>query len=153
MKSYYARLTDDGMMLVIWTKEDDEAGRTSPKLDTPPPSNVMGWKEKSTGEITAVQAPSIDSGLTPKITQPDVQANATSRSLSQRPNSVHAADTKTPNVRHRSSTHPRYVDVEKRLIAPWHQSLRHEKSRGGTLFSNSNKGTRKKVGYTAETRH
>jgi hypothetical protein len=153
MKSYYARLTDDGMMLVIWTKDDDEAGRTSPKLDTPPLSSVMGWNEKSTGEITAVQAPSIDSGLTPKITQPDVQANATSRSLSQRPNSVHAADTKTPNVRHRSSTHPRYVDVEKRLIAPWHQSLRHEKSRGGTLFSNSNKGTRKKVGYTAETRH
>ena len=153
VKTYYARLTDDGMMLVIWTKEDDEAGRTSPKLDTPPLSSVMGRNEKSTGEITAGQAPSIDSGLTPKITHPDVQANATSRSPSQRPNSVHAAHTKTPNVRHRSSTHPRYVDVEKRLIAPWHQSLRHEKPRGGTLFSNSNKGGRKKVGYTAETRH
>ena len=135
VKTYYARLTDDGMMLVIWTKEDDEAGRTSPKLDTPPLSSVTGWNEKSTGEITAVQAPSIDSGLTPKITHPDVQANATSRSPSQRP-----------------STHPRYVDVKKRLIALWHQSLRHEKPRGGTLFSNSNKGARKKVGYTAETR-
>jgi hypothetical protein len=153
VETYYASLTDDGMMLVIWTKEDDEAGRTSPKLDTPPLSSVMGWNEKSTGEITAGQAPSIDSGLTPKINHPDVQANATSRSPSQRPDSVHAAHTKTPNVRHRSSMHPRYVDVKTRLIALWHQSLRHEKSRGGTLFSNSNKGARKKVGYTAETRH
>jgi hypothetical protein len=153
VETYYASLTDDGMMLVIWTKEDDEAGRTSPKLDTPPLSSVMGWNEKSTGEITAGQAPSIDSGLTPKINHPDVQANATSWSPSQRPDSVHAAHTKTPNVRHRSSMHPRYVDVKTRLIALWHQSLRHEKSRGGTLFSNSNKGARKKVGYTAETRH
>jgi hypothetical protein len=153
VETYYASLTDDGMMLVIWTKDDDEAGRTSPKLDTPPHSSVMGWNEKSTGEITAGQAPSIDSGLTPKINHPDVQANATSWSPSQRPDSVHAAHTKTPNVRHRSSMHPRYVDVKTRLIALWHQSLRHEKSRGGTLFSNSNKGARKKVGYTAETRH
>ena len=141
------------MMLCIWTKEDDEAGRTSPKFDTPPLSSVMGRNEKSTGEITGGQAPSIDSGLTSKITHPDVQANATSRSPSQRPNSVDAAHTKTSNVRHRSSTHPRHVDVKNRLIALWHHSLRHEKSRGGTLFSNSKKGAKKKVGYTTETRH
>ena len=30
VETYYASLTDDGKMLVIWTKEDDEAGRTSP---------------------------------------------------------------------------------------------------------------------------
>jgi len=142
VETYYASLTGDGKMLVIWTKEDDEAGRTSPKLDTPPLSSVMGSNEKSTGEITAGQAPSIDSGLTPKINHPDVQANAPSWS-----------HTKIPNVRLRSSMHPRHVDVKTRLIALWHQSLRHEKSRGGTLFSNSNKGARKKVGYTAETRH
>jgi len=130
VEAYYASLTDDGMMLAIWTKEDDEAGRTGPKLDTPPLSGVMGWNEKSTGEITVRQAPSIDSGLTPKINQPDVQANATSRSPSQRPNSAHAAHTKTPHVRDRSSMHPQYVDVKTRLIALWHQSLRHEKSRG-----------------------
>jgi hypothetical protein len=128
--TYYASLTDDGMMLAIWTKEDDEAGRTSPKLDTPPLSSVMGWNEKSTGKITPGQASSIDSGLTPKINHPDVQANATSRSPSQRLNSVHAAHTKTPHVRDRSSMHPRHVNVKTRLIALWHQSLRHEKSRG-----------------------
>ena len=153
VETYYASLTDDGKMLAIWTKEDDEAGRTSPKLDTPPLSSVMGSNEKSTGEITAGQASSIDSGLTPKINHPDVQANATSWSPSQRPDSAHAAHTKIPKKRLRSSMHPRYVDVKTRLIALWHQSLRHEKSRGGTLISNSNKRARKKADYTAETRH
>jgi len=153
VETYYASLADDGTMLVIWTKEDDEAARTSPKLDTPPLSSVMGWNEKSTGEITAGEAPSIDSALTPKINHPDVQANATSWSSSHRSDSAHAAQTKIPNVRLRSSMHPRYVDVRTRLIALWHHSLQHEKSRGGTLFSNSNKRARKKVGYTAETRN
>ena len=142
VETYYASLSDDRTMLVIWTKEDDEATRTSPKLDTPPLSSVMVSNEKSTGEITAGQAPSIDSGLTPKINHPDVQANAPSWS-----------HTKIPNVRLRSSMHPRHVDVKTRLIALWHQSLRHEKSRDGTMYSNSNKGTRKKVGFTAETSH
>jgi hypothetical protein len=152
METYYAALTDDGKMLVIWTKEDDEAGRTSPKLDTPPLSSVMASNEKSTGEITAGQAPSIDSESTPRINHSDVQVNATSWAPSRQPDSVHAAHTKIPNVRLRSSMHPRHVDVKTRLIALWHQSLRHEKSRGGRLFSNSNKGARKKVSYTAETR-
>ena len=153
METDYASLTDDGTMLAIWTKEDDEAGRTSPKLDTPPLSSVLGSNEKSTGEITAGQASSIDSGLTPEINHPDVKANTTSWSPSQRPDSAHAAHTKIPKVRLRSSMHPRHVDVKTRLIALWHQSLRHEKSRGSTLVSNSNKGVRKKVGYTAEARH
>ena len=153
METDYASLTEDGTMLAIWTKEDDEAGKTSPKLDTPSLSSVMGSNEKSTGEIPAGQASSIDSGLTPKINRPDVQANATSWSASQQSDSAHAAHTKIPKKRLRSSVHPRYVDVKTRLIALWHQSLRHEKSRGGTPISHSNKGARKKAGYTAEARH
>jgi hypothetical protein len=153
VETYYASLTDDRKMLVIWTKEDDEAGRTSPKLDTPPLSSVMGPNEKNTGEITASQSPSIDSGLTPKIYHPDVQANATSWSSSQRPDSAHSVHTKIFNARLRSSKQPQHVDVKTRLIALWHQSLRHQKSRGGTLFSNLNRGERRKVGYTAETYH
>ena len=136
-RTYYASLTYDGTMLVIWTKEDDEATRTSAKVDTPPLSSVMDSNEKSTGEITAGQASSIETRLTP----------------AQRQGSAHSAHPKIFNVRLRSSKHPRYVDVKTRLIALWHQSLRHEKSRGGRLFSNSNKGERKKVGYTTETRH
>ena len=57
VETYYASLTDDGTMLVIWTKEDDEATRASPKLDTPQLSSVMGSNEKSTGEITVGQGP------------------------------------------------------------------------------------------------
>jgi hypothetical protein len=153
VETYYASLSDDRKMLVIWTKEDDEAGRTSPKLDTPPLSSVMGPHEKSTGEITASQAPSIDSGLTAKINHPDVQANATSWSPSQRPDSAHSVHTKIFNVRLRSSKQPQHVDVRTRLIGLWHQSLRHQKSRGGTLFSNLNRRGKKKTAYTAETSH
>jgi len=153
VETYYASLTYDGTMLVIWNEEDDEAARTSPKLDTSPLSSVMVSNEKSTGEITAGQAPSIDTRLTPEINQPGVQANAASWPLSQRQGSAHSTHTKIFNVRLRSSKHPRYVDVKTRLIALWHQSLRHEKSRGGTMYSNSNKGARKKVGFTATTSH
>ena len=154
METDYASLTDDGTMLAIWTKEDDEAGRTSPKLDTSSLPSVLGSNEKSTDEIPAGQASSIDSGLSPEIDHPDVKANTTSWSPSQRQDSAHAVHhPKIPKVRLRSSVHPRHIDVKTRLIALWHQSLRHEKSRGSTLVSNSNKGVRKKVGYTAEPRH
>jgi hypothetical protein len=71
VETYYASLTYDGTMLVIWSKEDDEAARTSPKLDTSLLSSVMDSNEKSTGEITAEQAPSIDTRLTPEIIHPD----------------------------------------------------------------------------------
>jgi hypothetical protein len=153
VETYYASLTDDGTMLVIWTKEDEEATKTTPKLNTPPLSSVMVSNEKSTGEITAGQTPSIDTRFTPEVNQPDLQAHATSWPLSQRQGSAHSTHTKVFNVRLRSSKHPRYVDVKTRLIALWHQSLRYEKSRGGTMYSNSNKGARKNVGFTAATSH
>jgi hypothetical protein len=128
VETYYAALTDDGKMLAIWTKEDDESGRTRPKLNTPPLSSAMASNEKSTGEKTSGQATSVDRNLTPETNQPDVEANATSWSPAQRPHSAQAAHTKIPNARLRSSMHPRHVDVRTRLIALWHQSLRHEKS-------------------------
>jgi hypothetical protein len=106
VEKYYASLTYDGTMLVIWTKEDDEAARTSPKLDTSLLSSVMDSNEKSTGEITAGQAPSIDTRLTPEIIHPDVQANATSWSPAQRQGSAHSAHPKIFNVRLRSPKHP-----------------------------------------------
>jgi hypothetical protein len=143
VETYYAFLTDDGKMLVIWTKEDDEAGRTMPNLNTPPLASVMGTNEKSTGEITAGQATGNDSGLTPEINQPKVQANATPSSPAQRPRSAQAVHTKIPNLRLRSSTHPRYVDVKTRLIALWHQSLPHKKSGDGTRASCSRSASRR----------
>jgi hypothetical protein len=88
VESYYTSLTDDGKMLAIWTKEDDEAGRTKPRLETPSVSSIVGWNEKSTGDVAAGHAPSIGSELTPEINHPDVQTNATSSSLAQRPASA-----------------------------------------------------------------
>jgi hypothetical protein len=49
---------------------------------------------------------------------------------------------------------PRFNKVQMRLIALWHQSLAQSgKSRSWALFSNPNKGDRKKVSYTAESKH
>jgi hypothetical protein len=95
VESYYASLTDDGKMLALWTKEDDEAGRTKPRLDTPSVSNVVGSNEKSTGEVTAGHVSSTDSESTPEINHPDVPANATSSSPAQPP-STKESETSNP---------------------------------------------------------
>jgi hypothetical protein len=108
VESYYASLTDDEQMLAIWTKEDDEAERTKPSLDTPSVPSVVGSNEKSTGEVTAGQVPSIDNRLTPEINHPDVPANATS-SPAQRPASAHPFRTKIAKVKLRSSKSRREI--------------------------------------------
>ena len=90
--------------------------------------------------------------FTPKINRQDVQANASSRTLSHRQDSGRVLGLKVPRAS--SSVRPRSVDVKMRLIALWHQSLmRTERSRSWTLFSNSNKGDKKKVSYIAKTNH
>jgi hypothetical protein len=98
-ESYYASLTGDGKMLAIWTKEDDEAGRTKPGLDTPEVPSVVGANEKSTGAATAGNRPSMDSELAPEINHPDVPANPTSR----QPAPGYAFQTKIARVKPRSS--------------------------------------------------
>jgi hypothetical protein len=46
------------------------------------------------------------------------------------------------------------VDVKRRLIELWHQSLeRSKKSRDWTAFSNLNSAVSKKATYAAETNH
>lgn len=115
--------------------------------------NVGDSNGKSTSEITSGQAMSADYGSTPEINHPDVQANVSSSSPTDQPDPARVIRPKIPNVRYWTSVRPRYVDVKTRLIALWHQSLQREKSRGWTLFSNSNKWQRKKISYTAETIH
>ena len=115
--------------------------------------NVAGSNGQSTNEITSRQATSFDHGLPSEIKHPDVQANATSWSPANRPDFARVVRPKIPDVKYRSSVRPRYVDVKTRLIALWHQSLRGEKSRGWTPFSNSNQWRRKKISYTAATSH
>jgi hypothetical protein len=102
VESYYASLTNDGKMLAIWTREDDEAGRAKPRLDTPSAPSVVDSNGKSTGEGTAGDRPSMDSELTPELNHPDVPANATS-SPPQQQAPKHAFHTKIARVKHRSS--------------------------------------------------
>jgi hypothetical protein len=143
-------------------------------------SKVVGLNGKSTVEVTSGQATSVDHGfnvispqenpssrmetaapiqtpvdaLTPEKNHPDVQANASLLSSVHWQDSGRVIVPKVSRVRSRSSGRFRFVDVKMRLIALWHQSLvRSEKSRNWTAFSNSNKGERRKVGYTAETYH
>jgi hypothetical protein len=61
---------------------------------------------------------------------------------------------RTRNVKNRSVVGFRTVDVKRRLIELWHQSLaRNEKPRNWTAFSNLSRGARKKAAYTAGTSH
>jgi hypothetical protein len=53
----------------------------------------------------------------------------------------------------RPSRLPRIVDVKRRLIELWHQSLARAERRGWTLFQNSSGRDKKKVSYARETRH
>lgn len=115
VESYYASLTDDGQMLAIWTKQDDEAGRIKPKFDPPSVSSVVGSNEKSSDEVTAESVPSIDNQSTPEKTYPDVSANATPSSSAQRPAS--AFRTKIARVKLRSSLSRRKISHEAKVDA------------------------------------
>jgi hypothetical protein len=112
-------------------------------------------KENPSSQMeAAASTPTPVLAFTPEINRHDVQANAGSWTPAHRQDSGRVIGLKVPGARSRSSVRPRFVDVQTRLIALWHQSLaRSEKSRSWTLFSNSNKGDRKNVSYTAETNH
>jgi hypothetical protein len=79
--------------------------------------------EKSTGQTRTEQVTSVDSGLTPKIGQPDVQASATPGSPAQRPASAEILRSRSGHAKHRSTVRHRIVDAKTRLLALWHQSL------------------------------
>ena len=64
-----------------------------------------------------------------------------------------APEPKTRNVRNRSSVASRFIDVKRRLIELWHQSLARSETRSWTAFSKLNGGVgRKTAAYTAATR-
>ena len=91
--------------------------------------------------------------LTPE-NRNDVQANPDVGPLADRQDSARAIGPKARNASNRSSVASRSVDVKRRLIELWHQSLaKSEKSRSWTAFSNLNRGERKKAAYTTETNH
>ena len=61
---------------------------------------------------------------------------------------------KTRNVRNRSYAASRFINVKRRLIQLWHQSLaRDQKPQSWTALLKLNRGVRRKAAYTAETDH
>ena len=61
-----------------------------------------------------------------------------------RQDSTQAPAPKTRNVRNRSSVASRSIDVKRRLIELWHQSLARSETRSWTAFSKLNSGVKKK---------
>ena len=112
-------------------------------------------KENPSSQMEAAVSTSIPVlAFTPEINHINADANASSWSPAHWQDSGRPIRPKILNVRYRSSVVLRSVDVKMRLVALWHKSLvRSERSRSWTLFSNSNKGYRKKGSYTAETNH
>jgi hypothetical protein len=121
----------------------------------------QGFAEYSSDEnlarMEAVAAPTPDPALmlSHEMNRLLAQANGSKvLSPAHRPDFARMIRTRIPQERYRSSVHLRAADVKMRLIALWHHSLvSSQKSRGWTLFSNSNQWQRKKISYTAAKSH
>jgi hypothetical protein len=71
---------------------------------------------------------------------------------SPRQDATQAPAPNTRNLRNGSSVAARIIDVKRRLIELWHQSLARSETRSWTAFSNLYRGVSKKAAYTAETK-
>jgi hypothetical protein len=110
-------------------------------------------KENRTTQVEA-STPTPVLPLTPGINHINAQVAANLRSPAHWQDHAQSIGLKITRARSSGPIRPKFIDVKARLIALWHQSLaQSEKSCNWTAFSNSNKGARKKVAYTAETRH
>jgi hypothetical protein len=117
-------------------------------------TNISTKENPSSQMEAAASTPTPVLAFTPEINRHDVEATADFWTPAHRQDAGRVIGLNVPHRISRSSVRPRFVDVKMRLIMLWHQSLaRSEKSRSWTAFSNSNKGERRKVGYTAETDH
>ena len=131
-------------------------------------SSVVAKSSHSNGEMT----PRAGIGVDPEFTEtppqeiPSLQMEpAASTPISApastpqknreapRQGSTQAPTPKTRNVRNGSSVASRIIDVKRRLIELWHQSLARGETRSWTAFSKLNSGVKKKAAYTAETSH
>jgi hypothetical protein len=136
----------------LQSKSEDLASQSSVDL-SPGPSGVATTEATpiaiSNAEIVSEQPAKLGPGSTPVINQPAVKPDLTSQSQVSGASAV-SINEKNQKGRLRSSAHSRYVGAKARLIALWHQHLRHQKSLGWTL---SNDWRKKKISYTAATNH
>jgi hypothetical protein len=111
-------------------------------------SDDRAFTETSLAEIPSPQTKAAASTPAPIPAFTEINRNA------HGPRTAPVKGPRTHNLRNTSSVAFGYVDVKKRLIELWHQSLaRKEKSRTWTAFSNLDREARKKAAYTAETNH
>jgi hypothetical protein len=136
-----------------------------PKATLDRAGGVLAESSGSNGKMTAGQGSSVDHAFTEnsideipasqtEIALPPVNLNGAQTNLDSR--LKHSARAITPRVQNarRSSLASRTIDVKRRLIELWHESLvRSSKFRSWTAFSNLKYGVRKKAAYTAETSH
>jgi hypothetical protein len=114
-----------------------EVPRSAPKVD------LQGTHQPDGAKVKAIVA---ESSPGPVNSEPPVRPSA-EPGLSTR-----VIRLKKPNVRYRSSAGLTSAEVKMRLIALWHQSLvRTKESRRWTVFSNLNRGERKKAAFIART--
>jgi len=91
------------------------------------------------------------------VKPPDLNSDVGSRNVRASPSILSTQKTlaakapKTSTAKSKSSKRLRIVDVKKRLIELWHQSLARAETRSWTLFKSSSGRDKKKVSYTAET--
>ena len=139
-----------------------------PNANSAAAESVVAKGFNSTGKMTSGPGSSID----PTFTEPPLHEIPSSEMKSAVSTAISAAAStpqknhdaprqelgaqapaqKTRNVRNRSSVASRIVDVKRRLIELWHQSLARSETRGWTAFSKLNGGIVGKAAYTAATR-
>ena len=139
----------------VIAKNSNSNGKMTPQQGS---SIDHTFTETSLQEIPSAQTEPAAStpvlALAPEINRNDAQANPDPGTLARRQDSARAIGPKARNARNRSSVPSRSLDVKRRVIELWHQSLaKSEKSRNWMAFSNLNRGERKKAAYTVETNH
>jgi hypothetical protein len=110
-------------------------------------------QDDPTSQIEPIAAaPTPVFAFTPELSPIGAIANPDSGTSALRQDAARSIGPEARNARNRSSVASRSIDVKRRLIKLWHQSLAiFEKSRSRTAFSNLNRGVSKKAAYTPET--
>jgi hypothetical protein len=110
------------------------------------PQDDATWQMKPTATAPAPFFP-----FTPEI---GAVANSDAGTSALRQDSARSIGPEARYARSRSSVGSKSIDVKKRLIELWHQSLaKIEKSRNLIGFSNLERGVSKKAAYTSATNH
>jgi hypothetical protein len=136
-----------------------------PNANSATVESVVAQSSTSNGKMTSGSGSSVDHTFTEppleKISSSQMEPAASTQIFSAftpqknrdapQQESTQAPAPKTRNVRNRWAS--RFIDVKRRLIELWHQSLARGETRTWTAFSKLNSGVKKKTAFTAEKNH